>query len=459
MFQPLTVERRTPLPVSAAEAYDWHLRPGALERLIPPWQRVDVLERSLPLAVGAPVRLLVHAGPIRVTWTLEHSRVELGREFTDVQVHGPFRQWEHEHGFESGSEGLGVLSDRITCALPTGLAVAHPWLARELRRLLAYRHRQTTADLAMHARAAGTPRLHVAVTGASGLVGSLLIPALTSGGHRVTRIVRRVPGAGEIRWDPDGTGLDPELLRGIDAVVHLAGENLASGRWTAARKRRIFTSRKTGTRLIADAIARAPDGPRILVSAGAIGYYGDRGDETLTEDSEPGRGFLPETAIAWEAGTGAAERAGVRVVHLRMGLVLTPRGGLLQRMGTPFRLGIGGRLGHGRQWMSWISADDLIGVFLHALTSAQVKGPVNAVAPGTVRNTDFTAELARALHRPALMPVPAIALRALFGEMADEAILASARVRPGVLAAMGFQFRHPSLGGALAHLLGLPEAR
>ncbi len=280
---------------------------------------------------------------------------------------------------------------------------------------------------------------------------------LSAGGHQITALVRREPGPGQIRWDPEGGGLDPASLRGIDAVVHLAGENIADGRWTESRKRKLLESRRLGTRLLAEAVARASDGPRTLVSASAIGYYGERGDEELTEQSSPGTGFLPEVCVAWEAATSPAADAGARVVLVRTGLVLTRAGGLLQRMLLPFRLGLGGRLGSGRQWMSWISAADLIGVYLHALLG-DVSGPMNAVAPGAVRNQDFTRALGRALHRPAVLPVPAFALRLAFGQMADEAILASTRVVPTLLQAAGFEFKHPMLEPALVELLRSEQA-
>jgi uncharacterized protein (TIGR01777 family) len=238
--------------------------------------------------------------------------------------------------------------------------------------------------------------------------------------------------------------------------VHLAGENIAGGRWTAARKQLLLESRRTGTRLLAEAVARATNGPRVMLSASAIGYYGDRGDEPLTETSPPGVGFLPEVAVAWEKGLEPAKAAGVRTVSLRTGLLLTPDGGLLQRMLPPFRLGVGGPLGSGRQWMSWIAAEDLMAMFLHALGRDDIRGPVNAVAPEPVRNADFTRTLGRVLHRPAVIPVPAFALRLAFGEMADGAILASARVVPAVLQASGFQFKYPKLEGALLHLLRKP---
>lgn len=284
------------------------------------------------------------------------------------------------------------------------------------------------------------------------MIGSKLAPALTTAGHQVVRIVRRAPAPGEIRWDPTGAGLDPASLGGVDAVVHLAGENIGEGRWTEARKRAILESRKLGTRLLAEAMAKAPNGPRTLVSASAIGYYGERGDEELTELSLPGTGFLAEVCVAWEAATAPAADAGVRVVRVRTGLVLAKAGGLLQRLLLPFRLGLGARLGDGRQWMSWISAADLIGVYRHALEGT-MSGPVNAAAPGAVRNREFTAALARALHRPAVFMLPKTALRLAFGQKADDAVLVSAHVLPTTLALTGYRFQHPALAAALAHEL------
>lgn len=293
----------------------------------------------------------------------------------------------------------------------------------------------------------------IAITGASGMIGSMLVAELTRAGHQVLRIVRKPPVPGEIRWDPAGAGLDPTALSGVDAVVHLAGENIGEGRWTEARKRAILDSRKVGTRLLAEAMAKAANGPRTLVSASAIGYYGERGEEELTEASLPGTGFLPEVCAAWEAATAPAADAGVRVVRVRTGLVLAKSGGLLQRLLLPFRLGLGGRLGDGRQWMSWISAADLIGVFRHALEGT-MSGPVNAVAPGAVRNREFTTTLARALHRPAVFVVPKTALRLAFGQKADDAVLVSAHVLPTELERTGYRFQHPALAAALTHELG-----
>jgi uncharacterized protein (TIGR01777 family) len=295
----------------------------------------------------------------------------------------------------------------------------------------------------------------VAVTGASGLIGSSLVPFLAGRGHPVLRLVRRTPAtADEARWDPDGGTVDRAALDGLDAVVHLAGENLASGRWTEERKRRLYSSRVGPTRLLAQTLATLPRRPMVLVSASAMGYYGDRGDELLSEASPPGRGFLPQLCVDWENATQPAAAAGIRVVTTRTGLVLTPRGGVLGRMLPPFKAGIGGVLGSGRQYMSWIAIDDLLSALEHALTQPALSGPVNAVGPSPVTNREFTQALARVLGRPAIAPAPAFALRLMFGEMADAALLASTRVLPQRLVASGYRFRFPELEPALRHALG-----
>ena len=302
----------------------------------------------------------------------------------------------------------------------------------------------------------------VAVTGASGLVGSALVTGLTSAGHRVVRVVRgagaaSVAGQRLARWDPESGALEPSALAGADAVVHLAGESVAGGRWTEAKKRRIRSSRVDVTRRLAEALLRLERPPRLLVSASAVGYYGDRGSEILREDSSPGPGFLAEVCREWEAATDPAARAGIRVVRLRIGMVLSRRGGALGAMLTPFRLGAGGPVGSGVQWVSWIAIDDLVGATLHALATESLAGPVNAVAPEPVTNRELARTLGRVLRRPALLPLPAVAARLLFGQMADELLLASARVEPARLRATGFTFRHARLEDALRHELGRPH--
>ena len=296
------------------------------------------------------------------------------------------------------------------------------------------------------------------MTGSSGLVGNALRSFLTTGGHEVVRLVRRergrTPASDSRVWDPLFDVIDLSHFDGVDAVVHLAGENIASGRWTSARKARIRESRVRGTRLLSESLATLGVKPKVLLSASAVGFYGDRGAETLDEASSQGSGFLASVCRDWERATEPAERAGIRVVHLRIGIVLTPKGGALRRMLPPFRLGLGGRIGSGDQFMSWITLDEIAAVVLHALATEALDGPVNAVSPSPVMNRELTSTLGRVLKRPALLPVPAFAMRAALGEMANELLLSSARVAPKKLLESGFRFRHPDLEGALRHLLG-----
>ena len=297
--------------------------------------------------------------------------------------------------------------------------------------------------------------MNVLISGASGLVGSALIPALVARGDRVIRLVRHPVDAGapEIEWHP-GSRLDPEALEGFDAVIHLAGESVF-GRWTAAKKNAIYESRVGGAQTIGDAIGGCQRAPHIFLSASAIGYYGSRADEPLDEDSSSGEGFLAEVAREWEGATAAARRAGCRVVNLRFGVILSREGGALKKMLLPFRLGLGGRIGSGKQWFSWISIDDAIAAILFALDQERVRGPVNLVAPVPVTNGDFARTLGRVLHRPAIVPVPNILPKLVFGrEMATETFSASQRAIPAKLAATGYNFRHPELEGALRSLLG-----
>lgn len=297
--------------------------------------------------------------------------------------------------------------------------------------------------------------MNVLVTGSSGLVGSSLVPLLESQGHRVVRLVRNQPGGdAEVRWDPGAGTIDTAGLQGVEGVVHLAGENIAEGRWTEEKKARIRSSREAGTRLLAESLAGLENPPRVLVSASAIGYYGDRGDETLSEESPPGEGFLSETCLAWEAAAKPAADAGIRVVHPRIGIVLSADGGALAKMLFPFKMGVGGVLGSGNQYMSWIAIDDLVEIIGHALVTDALRGPVNAVAPAAATNREFTKTLGRVLVRPTLLPMPGFAARLAFGEMADALLLASTRVAPARLEQSGYSFRYPQLEGALRHVLG-----
>jgi uncharacterized protein (TIGR01777 family) len=295
--------------------------------------------------------------------------------------------------------------------------------------------------------------MKVLVSGSSGLIGSAVLENLIAGGHSVIRLVRRAPGQNEVHWDPDAGTIATALLEGLDAVVHLAGENIAQGRWTQQKKERIRDSRVKGTQILCQALARLAQPPKVLVAASAIGYYGERGDEVLTEESPPGSGFLADVCRQWEAASSPAAQSGIRVVNLRIGIVLSEKGGALAKMLLPFRLGVGGRVGSGKQYMSWIALDDVVGAINHAIANDSLSGPVNAVAPNPVTNYEFTKALGKVLERPTPFPMPAFAARLALGEMADELLLASTRVAPRRLLATGYKFLFPELEGALRHLL------
>ena len=288
----------------------------------------------------------------------------------------------------------------------------------------------------------------VLVSGSSGLIGAALVPALQENGYAVTHLVRGVPfSQNQVLWNP-GEPIRPQLVSGFEAVVHLAGESIV-GRWTETKKRRIRESRVVGTRHLAEALAKAADRPRVLVSASAIGYYGDRGEELLREERPSGSGFLPDVCLGWESASVPAAQAGIRTAQMRIGIVLSPNGGALAKMLTPFRLGLGGIMGSGRQWWSWIALQDVVGAILHVVKTNSLQGPVNAVAPNAVTNAEFTRTLGAVLSRPTIFPMPAFAARLALGQMAEELLLASQRVQPAKLLSSGYVFEQPDLRAAL----------
>lgn len=456
-------ERTSRLECPAETVWAWHTRPGALERLTPPWERARVVRRSGPLEEGSTVELRIRAGLVPVRWVAVHRGVQPGREFRDEQIEGPFEHWVHLHRIEPDGPDACVYTDRIEYLPPFGAVGGMAdglFLHDQLERMLAYRHATLAADLAAHHRWRGAGALTIAVTGSSGFIGSVLLPFLTTGGHLVRRVVRGTPRGDDIEWDPVAGTLDARALDGVDAVIHLAGENLAAGRWTESRRRRIVESRATGTRTLAEAIARARRTPAVLVSASAIGAYGSRGEEPLDELSRTGQGFLADVCRQWERATEPAREAGTRVVTPRFGVVLSPGGGALAKMLPAFRAGGGARLGDGRQWMSVVSIDDLIGAVHHLLMHGAAVGPANVVSREPIRNVDFTRMLAHQLGRPALLTAPAPALRIALGQLADETLLTSQRIFPRRLEETGYEFRHPTPAEALAHVLGTsPERR
>ena len=301
--------------------------------------------------------------------------------------------------------------------------------------------------------------MKILISGSHGLVGTALIKALETDGHEIFRLVRYAPRSeAEVEWSPDRYSIALAMIEGFDAVVNLAGESIAEGRWTDEKKRRIRESRVKGTKLLGDALANLTSRPKTFICASAIGYYGNRGDESLTESSAPGDDFLAEVCVEWEKATALATEKGIRVVNARFGVILDANGGALAKMLPPFRMGIGGKIGSGRQWMSWIALDDVIGALKFALANETVKGPVNFVAPNPVRNSEFTRTLGKALSRPTLFPIPAFGVRLLFGEMGEALLLGGQRVEPERLKSSGYEFQYSQLESALRGVLQKPAS-
>jgi uncharacterized protein len=436
----MSIEYSTSVDHPIDTVFAWHEKPGAFQRLLPPWVPVRLVEEARSLADGRAVFRL----PGGVRCVAQHRDFDPPHRFVDDLVSPPL-PWHHVHSFTADGTGRTRVNDAVTTPIPASF----------LRAMFAYRHGQLRDDLAVQS---DLQRLHptsctVAVTGSSGLVGTALSAFLTTAGHRVIRLVRNEARSGDERlWDPDEP--DPRIFDDVDAVVHLAGASIA-GRFTEAHKRAIAGSRIEPTRRLSDAIVRSGT-VRTFIGASAIGFYGrDRGDELLDEGAGNGTGFLAEVVKGWEEATDPARDAGLRVVTVRTGIVLSARGGMLKLVRPVFTAGLGGRIGDGRQWLSWIDLDDLTDVYAHALLDDRFLDAVNAVAPTPVRNQEFTKTLAAVVRRPALLPLPTQALAVAVGEEGvREVAAASQRVEPAHLESIGFRFRRPGLEASLRYQLG-----
>lgn len=439
---------------TAQELFAWHTAPGALDRLLPPASGVRVV-RSAPLAEGSEVELSVPVGPFRRRWLARHSAVRAPQGFVDEQVSGPFPAWRHEHRFADTSAGA-QLTDAVTYTPPGGLlsGAVDVLVARDLRRTFSWRHERTVRDLERQRAFRDLPRLTVGISGATGLVAGELIPFLTTAGHTVKPFARRGGDTASIAWDPQRGRIDDAGIAQCDALVHLAGATVAK-RWTEAHMAEIRESRITGTRLIAEAAARQKHKVKTLIIASGVNLYPNGDAECDEETAGSGAGFLADVVRAWEAAAEPARQAGIRVVHLRIGMVLSPKGGGLAQLLTPAKFGLGGPVAGGEQWLSWIDLDDLIGLIHHALFEPKLTGAVNATAPEPVRQGHFAEVLGRLLTRPAFAPFPACAVRMLLGQMGEELLLSSLRVVPRGALKAGFAFRSPDLASALRFQLQL----
>lgn len=461
-----TLIARSTFGVDAATLFAWHERPGAFQRLTPPWRDIRLVSESGGIRDGGSVVFRSRAGVIPFTWHAAHRGFVPGRRFIDEQRKGPFASWVHTHEISPGvMSGTSILTDTVQFTLPMhSLAwrFVGAGVRRDLERLFAFRHARVKADLALHACLTtwqGTPRwLRVGVSGASGAIGSALCGVLTTAGHDAVRLVRRKPARGEILWQPGagpkGGQMAPDALDGLDAMVHLAGEPVVVGRWTTRKRERIRSSRVEGTRLIANTIAASSKPPKVLVVASGVGLYGDRGEQELTEGAGVGSGFLAEVSRDWEAAAEPARAAGVRVVHLRIGVALARRSGLLKALYPWFRIGLGCVPGEGQAWWPWVDMDDVVGAALFAIAREDISGAINVVAPGVVRSAEFARTLASALDRSLLAKIPAGVLQAMLGDKA-EALLVSCRAVPETLRKSGYRFGAAELATSLRHQLGL----
>jgi uncharacterized protein len=461
-----TFRKQIILEAGVKDVFIWHARPGAIERLSPPWDPLQVVYQSGGIEEGAEVVLKMRAGPLKYNWHARHTAYQENHLFADEQTRGPFACWKHTHRFTSAGDGNRCLLEDAIDYRPPLAAATLPLIKgvvnQKLDRIFAYRHLVTAADLALHLKYRDRSRKTVLISGASGLIGARLIPLLTTGGHNVIKLVRRQPVApNEVFWDPAKNWIDKDSLnkRGIDAVIHLAGENVGTGRWTAAKKEEIVQSREKGTALLVNTMAELKHRPRSFLSASAIGLYGHCQDTALTEADGPGEGFLADVCRRWEASAQNNSCQDIRTVLMRIGVVLTPEGGALQRLILPFSLGLGGRIGSGQQYLSWISIDDALGAIYHLLMEDTISGPVNLVSPAPVTNAMFTQTLAEILSRPTMLPLPARLIQLLFGQMGREVLLTSTRVHPERLLETGYSFRHRKIKASLRHLLGKPLAK
>ena len=463
-------ERRLELTISPEELFAWHERKGAFERLTPPWDPVTILYKDDHIKDGALVKLKVK-GPMGVPLTLEviHEDYQEGKQFVDRQIKGPFAYWRHQHLVQQSidheeNEKKSQLTDFVEYKLPLGYLgqLGGGSLVKDrLNQLFHYRHTVMIHDYKLHQLYQGSP-LHIAISGATGLIGTALTSLFNTGGHRVTILTRRVTKDNKEYAREWSSAEQVPNLEDVDLVIHLAGESVAQ-RWSNQKKKSILNSRVKRTRALATYLSQLKQegkpGPQALICASGIGYYGDCPDqESWVDESAPlGEGFLAEVCDKWENACLPAKEAGIRVVNARIGIVLSPQGGALGKLLLPFLMGVGGRVSHGQQWMSWISLHDVVGALYFCALKKEMSGPINLSAPQPVTNQTFSNLLAKVLHRPAIFPVPAFVLKMIFGEMAKETILSGQRVQPKKLMDNHYPFLHSKLEDALRFELGKVE--
>jgi len=451
-------EYETHLDPPRRDVFDWFEHKGSFRRLMPPWEVAEEVRADDTLEDGAQRVFRFPMGPIKMTWVAEHLGYEPPEKFEDIMRKGPFSSWHHVHRFIE-KDGSTIVHDEVNYRLPMGILgriFGSRNVRNRLNRMFRARELRLIRDLQRHSDFREMPRKRILLAGASGLIGRQLSAFLDTGGHEIWRLVRRPPrdNTNEIEWNPSKGEIDSKSVEGFDIVIHLGGAGIGDRRWTKKRKALIKQSRIESTGLLAETLAALTDKPDVFLVASAIGWYGNRGDETLTESSHVGEGFLPDTCVAWESSAEPARAAGIRTIHTRTGVVLDACGGALQKMLLPAKMGAGGPIGFGRQWFSWISMDDEIYAIHHLIMSPDSEGVYNLTSPQPIQQKFFAKALGRVLRRPAFIPTPPLAIWFLYGRMGVSLTTESQRVMPERLIHSGYRFEHSNAEDALRDALG-----
>ena len=449
--------KKTLINVPVEDLFAWHARNGAINRLTPPWTPLSLISRKGEgIDKGVQVKFKMKTLGVPMIWEAEHVEYKENRMFRDCQTKGPFALWEHSHLFHPETSTSTVMEDRVRFKLPFNIFSLpfYGYAKKELDRIFSYRHQVLKQD--MENLVGRVRKQRILISGASGTIGQALVPFLRTCGHEVIRLVRDPDDTAEdaLYWDPYKNILDMNAAGPIDAVISLNGVDISRGKWTEKQKRLIIDSRVIPTRVLVEKMRAMSSPPSVFISSSAIGLYGEGGDTRLTEETPMGACFISTVCNQWEAASLGAARGGIRTIQLRIGVVLTPAGGALERMSLPFSLGLGTRVSHGQQYMSWISMDDALGGILHILENADINGPVNLTAPEPVTNRAFTKTLGQVFSRPAPFVMPRALALMLWGDMGKETLLTSARVLPTKLMNNGYNFVHTRLEPALRHVLG-----
>ncbi len=446
------VKHQVTLPVHVKDLFSWFSREGAFYRLIPPWQKIALISRDPGLEAGNRTVFRIFAGPFSLVWIAEHVDYEVEQSFTDMQIRGPFRYFRHQHTFRKLEGDSSSMEDTIRFIPPGGPlldVLLRRFFKKSIKSMLRYRARVLFNDLTCLSHY-NLPPKRILIAGGSGFIGQELSSFLRTQGHSVYSLTRLKTTPHDIAWDVEKKELDPQAIEGFDIIINLAGESIAKGRWNAAKKARILSSRIESTRLLVETMNKVEKKPEVFVSASAIGIYGIHPQEECSENTPKGRSFLADVCAQWEE---EAQKAPCRVVNTRFGLVLSPKGGALKKMLLPFSLGLGGNLGDGTQKMSWISLDDVLYGMYHVIANAEIQGPVNFVTEHSVTNAEFTKSLGAVLKRFTLFPLPRFLIRILFGQMGEETLLGSAEVTPSTLSLTDYTFAYPTIKKALEHML------